>query len=133
MIKGGNTSLPTNDLDHLKEARYKRRTVHVRTLRIPSLVDEGLVKKVTDQCNAICANQASLLTGWVKKFCHEVVLWRRLDHRNLAQVLGVTMDPYQILFDRVSDKDIVQYTSTEEGVDRVILVSLFTILSSVAG
>ena len=34
------------------------------------------------------------------------------------------MDPYQIVFDRVSDQDIVKYTSTEEGVDRVVLVSL---------
>ena len=63
----------------------------------------------------------------VQKFCHEAALWRRLDHRNVAKVLGVTVDPYQIVFDRVSDKDIVKYTSTEEGVDRVVLVSLFTV------
>jgi len=40
------------------------------------------------------------------------------------------MDPYQVVFDRVSDKDIVKYTSTEEGVDRVVLVSPFTIFVS---
>ena len=39
------------------------------------------------------------------------------------------MDPYQIVFDRVSDKDIVKFTLTEEGVDRVVLVSLFTIFA----
>ena len=33
------------------------------------------------------------------------------------------MNPYQIVFDRVSDRDIVKYTLTERGVDRVVLVS----------
>ena len=46
----------------------------------------------------------------MKKFCHEVVLLKRLDHPNLASVLGVTMDPYQVVFDRVSDKDITRHT-----------------------
>ena len=36
------------------------------------------------------------------------------------------MDPYQIVFDRVSDKDIVKYTATEEGVERLVLVSRST-------
>ena len=67
-----------------------------------------------------------LIVERVKKFCHEVALWRRLDHQNIAKVLGVMMDPYQIVFDRVSDKDIVKYTATEEGVDRLVLVSLST-------
>jgi hypothetical protein len=57
-----------------------------------------------------------------KKFCHEAVLWRRLDHPNVATVLGVTMDPYQVVFDQVSDKDIMEYTS-EGGADRASLVS----------
>jgi len=34
------------------------------------------------------------------------------------------MDPYRIVFYWVSDKDVVKYTSTEEGVDRVVLASL---------
>ena len=33
------------------------------------------------------------------------------------------MDPYQVVFDRISDKDIIKYTSTGEGVDCFILVS----------
>lgn len=37
------------------------------------------------------------------------------------------MDPYQVVFDRVSGIDIVEYASTEQGVDRVVLVSFFTI------
>ena len=47
-----------------------------------------------------------------------------MDHKNVARVLGVTMDPYRIVFYWVSDKDVVKYTSTEEGVDRVVLASL---------
>ena len=47
-----------------------------------------------------------------------------MDHQNVARVLGVMMDPYQIAFDWVSEKDIMKYTLTEEGVDRVVLVSL---------
>lgn len=58
----------------------------------------------------------------VKKFCHEAALWRRLDHPNVTAVLGVTMDPYQVIFDQVSDKDIMQYTAGE-GVDRETLAS----------
>ena len=58
----------------------------------------------------------------MKKFCHEVVLWKRLDHPNIASVLGVTIDPYQVVFPRVSDKDITQHI-TDGGVDRVSLVS----------
>ena len=50
-----------------------------------------------------------------------------MDHQNVARVLGVTIDPYQIVFDRVSDRDIVRYVSTEEGVDRVVLVSLLSL------
>ena len=34
------------------------------------------------------------------------------------------MDPYQVVFDRVSDNGIAQYTSND-GVDRASLVSLF--------
>jgi len=37
------------------------------------------------------------------------------------------MDPYQIVFDRISDKDVMKYASTEEGVDRVVLVSLLAV------
>lgn len=55
------------------------------------------------------------------------MLWRRLDHQNVARVLGITMDPYRIVFDLVSDKDIVKYITTEEGVNFVVLVSLLTI------
>ena len=65
-----------------------------------------------------------------KRFCHEATLWKRLDHQNVARVLGVTIDPYQIVFDRVSDKDIMKYISTEEGVNRVVLVSLFAVSAS---
>lgn len=61
----------------------------------------------------------------VKKFCHEAALWRRLNHQNITLVLGVTMDPYQVVFDRVSDRDIVQYT-LNNGVDRAILVSFIS-------
>jgi serine/threonine protein kinase len=58
----------------------------------------------------------------VKKFCHEAALWRRLNHQNITSVLGVTIDPYQVVFDRGSDKDTTQYT-LNNGVDRASLVS----------
>jgi len=100
LVKDGKTSLTT--ADNLWEAQYKRKTVRIRVLRIPSIADQGSVKK---------------------KFCHEVVLWKRLNHQNVARVLGITTDPYQIVFDRVSDKDIVTFISTEDCVDRVVLLS----------
>lgn len=51
LIKKGNGFLSTQDVDHLRDARYKRRIVHIRTLRIPSIADQDLVKKVINtQC-----------------------------------------------------------------------------------
>ena len=47
-----------------------------------------------------------------------------MDHQNVARVLGITMDPYRIVYDWVSDKDVIKYISTEEGIDRVVLVCL---------
>lgn len=63
----------------------------------------------------------------VKKFCREAALWRRLDHQNITSVLGVTMDPYQVVFDRASVKDIMHYT-LNNGVDRASLVPFIQIL-----
>lgn len=59
LIKKGKTPLATvvtNNVDDLWEAQYKRRMVHIRVLRIPSIADQGSIKKVSRQ-NSICANQ----------------------------------------------------------------------------
>ena len=61
----------------------------------------------------------------VKKICHEAALWRRLSHQNITSVLGVTMDPYQVVFDQVSNRDIIQY-ALNNGADRASLVSFIS-------
>lgn len=99
MIKRGKASGINRSPGHYWEAQYKRKTVHVRSLRVSQASDQT-----------------------IKKFCHEAVLWKRLDHPNVAAVLGVTTDPCQIVFDKISDKDVMQCTLNKD-VDRGSLVS----------
>jgi len=99
MIKRGNASMTVHDTDSCWEAQYKRRAIRVRGLQIPPAYDRA----------------------FAKKFCHEAALWRRLNHQNVGSVLGVIMDPYQVIFDQVSDRNIIQYTLGNE-VDRASLI-----------
>lgn len=121
-IERGNNPIAVHDTDSFWEAQYKRRAVRVRSLQAP-LASERALRKVLPPLPP----QYVLYLHIAKILCHEVVLWRRLIHPNIALVLGLTMDPYQIVFDQVSNKDVMQYT-LREGVDRVNLVS--SILSS---
>jgi hypothetical protein len=114
LIKRGKVSATIHETDNCRQAQYKRRPVRVRSLQ---MAGKTLIKVPSYYP---CVTGQALTS--VKKFCHEAALWKRLDHPNVAAVLGVTMDPYQVVFDRVSDKDIVQYTSGER-VDRETLVS----------
>ena len=86
---------------------------------MPTVSDRAFVKVLSYYT---CPQWAIRSRSFVKKFCHEAALWRRLNHENVTSVFGVTMDPYQVVFDRVSDKDIAQYT-LDLGVNRASLVS----------
>lgn len=54
------------------------------------------------------------------------MLWKRLNHPNIASVLGVTMDPCQVVFDKVSNENVIQYTLNNV-VDRGSLVGFIPI------
>jgi len=99
LVKREKASIP-HDTEDFWKAQCKRRAVRVRSLQMPCVSDQA----------------------FVKKFCHEATLWRRLNHENVTSVFGVTMNPYQVVFDRVSDKDIAQCT-LDVGVNRANLVS----------
>ena len=57
---------------------------------------------------------------WVERGCHASAFWRRLDRHDVAKAVGITTGPYLIVSDRVSDKGVVKYDSTEEGVNCVV-------------
>lgn len=116
LIKRGNASIP-HDIGDCWKAQYKRRAVRVRSLQISPTSDQAFMKVLSYYMTV-----KAMGSPFMKKFCHEAALWKRLKHQNITSVLGVTMDPYQVVFDQAPDKDIMQYT-LNAGVNRANLVN----------
>ena len=54
------------------------------------------------------------------------MVWKKLAHRNVAPLLGVTVDPIQLISDWMSGGDLVEYIANSPGADRVDLVSVLS-------
>ena len=57
-------------------------------------------------------------------FCREAVMWKRLTHTNIVPLLGVTIDPFQLVSDLVSGGDLPNYMKTNPNADRPRLVGV---------
>ena len=49
---------------------------------------------------------------------------KRLSHPNIAPFIGITTDPFQIVVERVTDRNPMEYLEEHPEVDRISLVSL---------
>jgi serine/threonine protein kinase len=55
---------------------------------------------------------------------HQVtVAWKHLTHPNIVPLLGATVDPPQLISDRMPGGDLTEYISTHPDTDRTSLVS----------
>ena len=52
-----------------------------------------------------------------------IVSLKRLSHPNVVPFIGVTMDPFQYVAERISDGNLMQYLEEHPEVDRISLVS----------
>ena len=72
-------------------------------------------------------------------FCKEAVMWKYLDHPNVLPLLGITIDPLQLVSKWVSGGNLQQYIKKHPTADRrklvcvplVITVLPITLLSAV--
>ncbi|KAF9647762.1 kinase-like protein [Thelephora ganbajun] len=59
-----------------------------------------------------------------KQAFHEVaVVWKHLAHPNIAPLLGVTIDPPQLISDRISGGNFMEYITSHPDANRVTLLS----------
>ena len=49
--------------------------------------------------------------------------WRHLAHPNIVPLLGVTIDPPQLISDRMPGGNLTEYVSSHPDTDRISLVS----------
>ena len=55
---------------------------------------------------------------------HQVtVVWKHLTHPNIVPLLGVTLDPPQLVSDRMPGGDLTEYVASHPDADRISLVS----------
>ena len=54
---------------------------------------------------------------------HQVtVVWKHLVHPNIVPLLGATIDPLQLISDRMLGRDLIEYIESHPGADRISLV-----------
>ena len=56
-------------------------------------------------------------------FCHEVVMWKRLTHPNVLPLLGITLDPPQLISSWMPGGDLLEFIKNPDA-DRVALVGV---------
>ena len=53
-----------------------------------------------------------------------IVVWKHLAHPNIAPLLGVTIDPIQLISDWMSSGDLIEYIANNPEADRLSLVGV---------
>ena len=62
--------------------------------------------------------------SWIPQAFHQVtVVWKHLAHPNIVPLLGVTVDPPQLISDRMPGGNVTEYIASRMGADRINLVS----------
>jgi len=57
-------------------------------------------------------------------FCKEAVIWARLTHENILPLLGVTIDPPQLVSNWMTGGDLPGYVRRRPGADLLRLVGV---------
>ena len=61
---------------------------------------------------------------WVpQSFFKEAVMWKRLRHPNVVSFIGITINPLQIVLERMPNRTLIEYVDKNLGVNRIGLVS----------
>ena len=63
--------------------------------------------------------------GTLQAFYQEAVVRKRMVHRNIAPFCGVTLDPLQLISERMEAGDLMKWINERPEVNRVGLVSFF--------
>ena len=58
-----------------------------------------------------------------QEFIKLVFSLKRLSHPNIVPIIGVTMNPFQIVVERMSGRDLTEYLEEHPEADRISLVS----------
>ena len=66
----------------------------------------------------------SAVTNRAQDFCKEVVTWKYLDHPNVLPLLGVTIEPLQLVSNWVSGGSMQEYIEKHPDADRRRLVGV---------
>jgi len=51
-------------------------------------------------------------------------MWKRLTHPNVLPLLGITLDPFQFISNRMSGGDLLEYLNKNPHIDRLGLVGV---------
>ena len=62
--------------------------------------------------------------SWIPQAFHQViVVWKHLAHPNIVPLLGATVDPPQLISDRMPGGDLIEHITGQPDADRINLVS----------
>ena len=62
--------------------------------------------------------------SWIPQAFHQVtVVWKHLAHPNIVPLLGVTIDPPQLISDRMPGGNLTEYITGHPDANRIRLVS----------
>ena len=70
------------------------------------------------------ASLSSALADQTQDFCKEAVTWKYLDHPNVLPLLGITIDPLQLVSKWVSGGNMREYIERHPDADRRRLVGV---------
>jgi len=59
----------------------------------------------------------------VKALYQEATVWKRLEHRNIVPLLGVTSDPLQLVSEWTPSEELIEYIAKHPAADRLGLLS----------
>ena len=62
----------------------------------------------------------------LQTFRQVTVVWKHLTHPNIVPLLGVTIDPPQLISDRMSGGNLMEYIANHPDMDRISLVGDFS-------
>ena len=88
--------------------------------RILVTVHKGLTECVFDAITFSAGQHQQNL----QKFCQEAVVWKRLTHPNVLPLLGVTINPFQLISSWMPGGDLPEYIKLNPDADRRRLVRL---------
>ena len=57
-------------------------------------------------------------------FYQEAIVWKRMNHPNIVPFRGVTLEPHQLVSDRMEGGNLIEYINGRPGVNRLGLVSV---------